>query len=67
MGLCRDPSAGYARRIPFAAATMAAAYPVSTGLASEQAWVRIEEARPFVRPKPVQVVQVVRFAEILSL
>ena len=47
------------------AATMAAAYLVSTGLTPEQAWARIEDARPFVRPKPVQVAQVARFAETL--
>ena len=48
------------------AATMAAAHLASTGLTPEQAWARIEEARPFVRPKPVQVAQVARFAEALS-
>jgi hypothetical protein len=44
------------------AATMVAAYLVSTGLTPDQAWVRIREVRPFVRPKPVQVEQVARFA-----
>jgi protein tyrosine phosphatase (PTP) superfamily phosphohydrolase (DUF442 family) len=44
------------------AATVAAAYLVSTGLAPAQAWARIREVRPFVRPKPVQVAQVERFA-----
>jgi predicted protein tyrosine phosphatase len=42
---------------------MAACYLVSTGLAPEQAWARIREVRPFIRPKPVQVAQVEQFAE----
>jgi len=44
------------------AATTAAAYLVSTGLTPEQAWARIRQVRPFVRPKRVQVAQVERFA-----
>ena len=44
------------------AATVAAAYLVSTGLAPDQAWARIRAVRPFVRPKPAQVAQVERFA-----
>ncbi len=44
------------------AATMAAAYLVSTGLSPEQAWNSIRAVRPFIRPKPVQVAQVERFA-----
>jgi protein tyrosine phosphatase (PTP) superfamily phosphohydrolase (DUF442 family) len=44
------------------AATMAAAYLVSTGLTPDQAWARIREVRPFIRPNPVQVAQVERFA-----
>ena len=44
------------------AATMAAAYLVTTGLAPDQAWARIRQVRPFVRPQPVQVAQVERFA-----
>lgn len=48
------------------AATMVAAYLVSTGLTPDQAWVRIREVRPFVRPKPVQAEQVARFAAELS-
>ena len=44
------------------AATMAAAYLVSTGLTPDQAWMRICEVRPFIRPAPVQVAQVERFA-----
>jgi protein tyrosine phosphatase (PTP) superfamily phosphohydrolase (DUF442 family) len=44
------------------AATMAAAYLVSTGLTPDQAWVRIREVRPFIRPTTVQVAQIERFA-----
>ena len=44
------------------AATMAAAYLVSTGLSTEQAWGSIRAVRPFIRPKPIQVEQVERFA-----
>jgi protein tyrosine phosphatase (PTP) superfamily phosphohydrolase (DUF442 family) len=44
------------------AATMAAAYLVSTGLTPEQAWARIRDVRPFIRPTPVQVEQLERFA-----
>ena len=40
----------------------AAAYLVSTGLSPDQAWARIREVRPFIRPKPGQVAQVERFA-----
>jgi predicted protein tyrosine phosphatase len=47
------------------APAMVAAYLVSTGLPAEQAWGRIREVRPFVRPKRVQVGQVERFAETL--
>jgi predicted protein tyrosine phosphatase len=45
------------------APTMAAAYLVSTGLRPEEAWKKIREARPFIRPKPEQVSQVARLAE----
>jgi predicted protein tyrosine phosphatase len=44
------------------AATMAAAYLVSTGLTPAQAWDRIRSVRPFVRPWPDQTAQVQRFA-----
>jgi len=44
------------------AATMAAAYLVSTGLTPEQAWVRIKKVRPFIRPTKVQIAQIERFA-----
>jgi protein-tyrosine phosphatase len=44
------------------AATMAAAYFVSSGLTPNEAWDRIREFRPFVRPTPVQIEQLERFA-----
>lgn len=44
------------------AATMAAAYLVSTGLTEEEAWARIRAVRPFIRPTPVQLEQLHRFA-----
>lgn len=44
------------------AATTAAAYLVSAGLTVEEAWARIRQVRPFVRPKPLQIEQVARFA-----
>ena len=44
------------------AATMAAAYLISTGLSPEQAWNSIRAVRPFIRPKPVQVAQIERFS-----
>lgn len=49
------------------APAMAAAYLVSTGLTAREAWEKIREARPFVRPKPSQVAQIQRFAERLDL
>ncbi|HEY66798.1 MAG TPA: dual specificity protein phosphatase family protein [Thermoflexia bacterium] len=45
------------------AATMAAAYLISTGLTPDRAWARIREVRPFIRPTPVQVAQIERFAQ----
>lgn len=47
------------------APTVAATYLVSTGLTSEEAWARIREKRPFIRPKARQVSQVDRFAKEL--
>ena len=44
------------------AATMAAAYLLAEGLPLEQAWARIRQARPFVRPTAVQTEQLERFA-----
>jgi protein tyrosine phosphatase (PTP) superfamily phosphohydrolase (DUF442 family) len=44
------------------AAAMAAAYLISTGLTADQAWTRIREARPFIRPTAVQIEQIDRFA-----
>jgi predicted protein tyrosine phosphatase len=40
------------------APTMAAAYFVSTGLTSAQAWTKIKDVRPFVRPTPGQKEQI---------
>jgi protein tyrosine phosphatase (PTP) superfamily phosphohydrolase (DUF442 family) len=45
------------------APTLAAAYLVSTGLAPDEAWVRIRAVRPFIRIKPGQVAQIARFAQ----
>jgi predicted protein tyrosine phosphatase len=45
------------------AATMAAAYLVSTGLTADQAWDCIRQARPFIRPTAVQVAQIEHLAE----
>lgn len=44
------------------AATMAAAYLISTGLTPEEAWSTIRQVRPFVRPTAVQVEQLERFS-----
>jgi protein tyrosine phosphatase (PTP) superfamily phosphohydrolase (DUF442 family) len=49
------------------AAAMAAAYLVSTGLTPDEAWARIQEVRPFIRPKPEQVAQIEQFARRLRL
>ncbi len=44
------------------AATMAAAYLISTGLTKEEAWASIRLVRPFIRPTTAQVEQIERFA-----
>jgi predicted protein tyrosine phosphatase len=44
------------------AATMAAAYLISTGATEREAWAQIRSARPFIRPTPPQVEQIHRFA-----
>jgi dual specificity MAP kinase phosphatase len=44
------------------AATMAAAYLISTSLTPDQAWARIRKARPFIRPTAIQMAQIERFA-----
>jgi len=44
------------------AATMVAAYLVSTGLTPDEAWARIRAVRPFIRPTAAQVRQLGRFA-----
>lgn len=43
--------------------TMAAAYLVSTGLSPEQAWDKIREVRPFIRPTEAQQNQLNIFAQ----
>jgi protein tyrosine phosphatase (PTP) superfamily phosphohydrolase (DUF442 family) len=45
------------------AATMAAAYLVHSGLTPDEAWARLRQVRPFVRPTSVQIAQLERFAE----
>jgi protein tyrosine phosphatase (PTP) superfamily phosphohydrolase (DUF442 family) len=44
------------------AATLAAAYLISTGLTCHQAWIAIRRVRPFVRPTNVQLEQIECFA-----
>jgi protein-tyrosine phosphatase len=44
------------------AATMAAAYLVSTGLSASEAWSKVRLTRPFIRPTAVQIGQLERFA-----
>jgi len=44
------------------APTMAAAYLVSTGLSADQAWVLIQQTRPFIKPTPPQLAVLEQFA-----
>jgi predicted protein tyrosine phosphatase len=44
------------------AATMAAAYLISTGRTEQESWALIRATRPFIRPTPPQVEQIQRFA-----
>ncbi len=44
------------------AATMAAAYLITTGLAEQDAWAKIRAARPFIRPTTPQFEQIRRLA-----
>ena len=44
------------------APTMAAAYLIETGLTPDEAWDRIRQVRPFIRPTEAQVEQIERFA-----
>lgn len=44
------------------APTMAAAYLISTGLPTHEAWAMIRRVRPFIRPTAAQVEQLDRFA-----
>jgi protein tyrosine phosphatase (PTP) superfamily phosphohydrolase (DUF442 family) len=48
------------------AATMAAAYLVTSGFSAEDAWSRIREARPFIRPTPVQIERLGEFAALVA-
>jgi hypothetical protein len=45
------------------AATLAAAYFITTGLTAEQAWAKIRAARPFIRPTAVQIEQIEQFVK----
>lgn len=44
------------------AATLAAAYLVSTGKTPEQAWEEVRQVRPFIKPSRAQVVQIEKYA-----
>ena len=44
------------------AATMAAAYLISTGQTDQEAWALIRASRPFIRPTPPQFEQIRRLA-----
>ena len=44
------------------AATMAAAYLISTGMTEPESWALIRAARPFIRPTPPQLEQIRRYA-----
>ena len=46
------------------AATLAAAYLVTTGLTADEAWAEIRQARPFIRPVAVQREALRRFANL---
>lgn len=46
------------------APTMAAAYLVSAGLTPAQAWQRVRDVRPFIRPTLAQIDQIERFAAL---
>lgn len=48
------------------APTMAAAYLVSKGMTPKEAWEKIRESRPFIRPTPPQIEVVERFARHLK-
>ncbi len=49
------------------APAMAAAYLVSTGLTTDEAWARIRKVRPFIRPKAVQIDRIREFADSLCI
>jgi protein tyrosine phosphatase (PTP) superfamily phosphohydrolase (DUF442 family) len=44
------------------AATMAAAYLISTGLSQEEAWAQLRAVRPFIRPTEAQLEQIECFS-----
>jgi protein tyrosine phosphatase (PTP) superfamily phosphohydrolase (DUF442 family) len=46
------------------AATMAAAYFVTKGADAHEAWARVRQARPFIRPTAVQIRRLERFAKL---
>jgi len=48
------------------AATMAAAYLITTGQTPDEAWTLIREKRPFIRPTAVQLEQLERFFELIQ-
>ncbi|MGJ3238041.1 MAG: dual specificity protein phosphatase family protein [Anaerolineae bacterium] len=45
--------------------TMAAAYLVSTGMSPQEAWDKIREVRPFIRPTDVQIERLETFTQLL--
>jgi protein tyrosine phosphatase (PTP) superfamily phosphohydrolase (DUF442 family) len=45
------------------AATMAVAYLIHRGFTPDEAWARVRQVRPFVRPTAAQIAQLERFAE----
>lgn len=49
------------------APTMVAAYLARRGLTAVEAWARIREVRPFIRPKAAQIAQIKRYAESLRV
>ena len=49
------------------APTMAAAYLVTTGLTPTEAWAKIKQVRPFIRPTPGQEEQIVALVEGLKV
>jgi predicted protein tyrosine phosphatase len=48
------------------AATMAAAYLISTGFSQEEAWAQLRAVRPFIRPTAAQLEQIERFSGVVE-